>query len=140
MIDRAKKGVDLFREGYNCCQAVLGAFEDLVNLPKETLLNIGSALGGGFGRTRNLCGAVNAMGIVYGLIKKVDKKQAYADMKTPIDEFCSIYGSVNCKEILKGVPVTAGVVPEERTEKYYATRPCERVVEDAIKIISKLVL
>ncbi len=139
MIDRAKKGVDCFREGYNCCQAVLIAYEDLIGLPKDLLLNIGTALGGGFSRTRNLCGAVNAMGIVYGLIKKVDKKQAYAEMKAPLEEFSSIYKSINCKDILKGVPVTEGVIPEERTEKYYATRPCEKVVEDAIKIIFKYI-
>ncbi len=137
MKDRVIKGVNCFRKGYNCCQAVLVAFEDLVSLPEEILLNIGSALGGGFARTRNLCGAVNAMGIVYGLVKKVDKKQSYAEMKPIIENFTSIYKSINCGEILKGVPVTDGVVPEERTEKYYAVRPCEKIVEDAIKIVLK---
>lgn len=135
---RVKKGVDCFRQSYNCCQAVLVAFEDLINLPKEVLYNIGAGLGGGFARTRNLCGAVNAMGIVYGLIKKTDKKQAYADLQIPIDRFIQKYKSINCRDILKGVTVTDGCVPEERTEQYYATRPCERVIEDAIKLISEL--
>lgn len=137
--DRVKKGVDCFRQSYNCCQAVLVAFEDEIPLSRDVLLNIGRGLGGGFARTRNLCGAVNAMGIVYGLIIKSDKKQAYADLQIPIEEFTQKYSSINCKDILKGVPITKGVVPEERTERYYATRPCERVVEDAIRIISKLV-
>ena len=135
---RVKKGVDCFRQSYNCCQAVLVAFEDVLGLSRDVLLDIGSGLGGGFARTRNLCGAVNAMGIVYGLIKKTDKKQAYIELQTPIDKFTKLYGSINCKEILKGVPVTDGAVPEERTAKYYAVRPCERVVEDAIRLISEI--
>ena len=70
MIDRAKLGVNAFRQGYNCSQSVLVAFEDIVSLNREQLLSIGASLGGGFARTRNLCGAVNAMGIIYGLVKK----------------------------------------------------------------------
>lgn len=137
MIDRAKIGIDTFRQGYNCCQAVLVAFEDMVDIDKELLLNIGSALGGGFARTRNLCGAVNAMGIVYGLVKKTDKVQAYKELQLPIEEFKQKFSSINCSEILKGVEVTSGFVPEERTPKYYATRPCEFVVEHCIRVIEK---
>ncbi len=138
MIDRAKIGIDTFREGYNCSQSVLVAFEDVVSLSKEQLLDIGVALGGGFARTRNLCGAVNAMGIIYGLVKKVDKAQAYKEMQAPIEAFKKRFSSINCSEILKGVEVTSGFIPEDRTEKYYATRPCEFVVEYSIKLIQNL--
>jgi len=137
MIDRAKLGINAFRQGYNCSQSVLVAFEDIVSLNKEQLLSIGASLGGGFARTRNLCGAVNAMGIIYGLVKKVDKAVAYKDMQEPINEFISVFSSINCKDILKGVEVTKGFVPEERTKKYYATRPCEYVVEFCIRTIEK---
>ena len=138
MSQRAKIGVDNFRQGFNCAQSVLLAFEDLVNIDKNTLLNIGVALGGGFARTRNLCGAVNAMGIVYGLVVKPDKAKAYAEMQDPINEIKSIFGSINCCEMLKGVSVTSGFVPQERTETYYATRPCEKVVEKSILALEKI--
>jgi len=137
MSNRAKIGVEAFREGYNCSQSVLVAFEDLISLNKQQLLDIGSALGGGFARTRNLCGAVNAMGIIFGLIRKVDKAEAYKEMQPLINDFTNKFSSINCKEILKGVEVTSGFVPEQRTENYYATRPCEFVVEYCINLLCK---
>lgn len=138
MNERVKIAVDSFRNGYNCAQSVLVAFSDLTGFKSEDLLNMGSALGGGFCRTRNLCGAVNAVGILYGLITKTDDKaKAYGEMQTMIANFLMKYGSLNCGDLLKGVSVTKGCVPQERTEQYYAERPCERIIEDCVKILQE---
>jgi len=81
MNERVKIAVDSFRNGYNCAQSVLVAFSDLTGFKSEDLLAMGSALGGGFCRTRNLCGAVNAVGILYGLITKTDDKEKEIEWK-----------------------------------------------------------
>ena len=50
---------ELFREGYNCAQAVLIAFCDLTGLEKETAAKTAVSFGGGLGRMREVCGAVS---------------------------------------------------------------------------------
>ena len=140
-MSRIDKGVDYFKSGYNCAQAVLLAFEDDINLPQETLLKIGSSLGGGFARTRNLCGAVNGMGIVYGLLSNTtDKAIAYQEMQDLINDFKSIFKDINCNQLLKNVEVTTGFIPEERTDEYYKKRPCAKVVACCVAILEKRLL
>ena len=133
---RERKAVDYFRKGYNCAQSVLLAFENDVQLDAHSLSAMGSSLGAGFARSRNLCGAVNAMGILYGLSTgNDDKASAYQAVDKMVKEFEAIYSNVNCGSILKGVTVTPGLIPQERTKEYYAKRPCEKVVEDCVLIL-----
>ena len=135
---RTDKAVELFRSGYNCSQAVLGAFEDLGKLDEKTLLSTGSALGGGFARSRNLCGAVNAMGIIYGLYSgDTDKNNAYFVVNQMIQEFLQLHSDINCGVLLKNVNTIPGIVAEKRSSEYYAKRPCERIVWDCVMILKK---
>ena len=47
-----------FKEGYNCSQAMVAAFSDLMEMDKKTALRLASSFGGGMGRMREVCGAV----------------------------------------------------------------------------------
>ena len=47
-----------FKEGYNCSQAMVAAFSDLMGMDKKTALRLASSFGGGMGRMREVCGAV----------------------------------------------------------------------------------
>ena len=64
-----QKAEMLFKQGYNCSQAVLLAFCDELNLDKETAARLASSFGGGIGRMREVCGAVSGMCMVAGLCK-----------------------------------------------------------------------
>lgn len=146
---REEKAREYFIKGYNCAQSVVLAFEDLIPIDKETLINLSAGFGGGFGRTRNLCGAVSAMAIVLGVLQDKsfgDDKEEIANSKKEIykrisdldAQFKEINGSDNCAVLLANVKnLTAGSVPEERTEKYYKVRPCVKFVEDSVKLIKK---
>lgn len=137
-MNRTTKAVECFKKGFNCAQSVLVAFSDVVNLSDDMLLEMGSALGGGYARTRNLCGAVNAMGIIYGLATSCkDKAKAYDEMQDVIDKFLEAYKNVNCAELLKGIRLTKGVIPQERTDEYYQQRPCLKIVEDCVKLLEE---
>ena len=57
-----------FHAGWNCCQAVLLAFKDIIGLPEEQTAALGSGFGGGMGRMREVCGAVSAMTFMAGVI------------------------------------------------------------------------
>ena len=43
-----------FKEGYNCSQAMVAAFSDLMGMDKKTALRLASSFGGGMGRIREV--------------------------------------------------------------------------------------
>ena len=67
MSERTKKARELFVSGYNCSQAVVGAYSDLFGMEPEAAMKFAEGLGGGIGRMRLTCGAVAAMALVAGL-------------------------------------------------------------------------
>ena len=52
--DKQQLATDNFLQGYNCCQAVLLAFSDILKVDQETLKTIASGFGGGMGAFRGL--------------------------------------------------------------------------------------
>lgn len=131
-----------FKDGCNCCQAVLMAFKDEIGIDEKTLLMLGSSFGGGIARLREVCGAVSGLEMVLGF------KEGYSDIKDHkvktdhykkaqdlAEEFRKINGDIVCRNLLglseeKSVPV-----PEERTTGYYKKRPCKELVECAAEIL-----
>ena len=49
-MDRAYQGASYFMEGYNCAQAVIMAFSDLIGMDQKTCAKLSSSFGGGIGR------------------------------------------------------------------------------------------
>ena len=66
-MDRVTKAVTLFKSGYNCAQAVAGAYADLLGMDEDTALRAVEGFGGGIGRMRLTCGAVTGMTFLCGL-------------------------------------------------------------------------
>lgn len=66
-MDRAEKGAEL-KSRYNCCQAVLLAFEDKLPFGTEELLALGSGFGSGMGCLKATCGALCGAAIAAGLL------------------------------------------------------------------------
>ena len=50
--ERVKKAYALHHSGYNCAQAVLGAYVDLFDLDMDRAMTIAYGFGGGVGMTR----------------------------------------------------------------------------------------
>ena len=68
-MERKEKAVSLFNSGYNCAQAVMLAFSDLLDIDELTIQKLTSSLGGGISRLREVCGCVSAMALILGMIK-----------------------------------------------------------------------
>ena len=137
---KAELAKKYFKDGYNCCQAVVLAFCEDVGLDKETALKIASSFGGGFGRLREVCGAVSGMCIIAGLkngytspLATDEKADHYKLIQTLAKEFEEKNGSIICK-VLTGIE-KGSHVPEARTDEYYQKRPCDELVYDAAKIL-----
>ena len=66
---RGELARELFREGYNCSQAVTLAFADELEtrgISREMAAGLASSFGGGLGRLREVCGCVSGMALVWG--------------------------------------------------------------------------
>ena len=143
--DRSRKAREYFRDGYNCCQSVLLAFEDIIGLPKEQIAAIGSGFGGGMGRLREVCGAMSAMTFLSGIILPASdpsdqkkKTENYALVQDFAARFKEENGSIVCRELLQlRTSQKESPAPNERTEQYYTSRPCERIVGSAARIIAE---
>ena len=142
---RAEKARQYFKDGYNCCQAVVLAFIDKLDIDEKNALSLASSFGGGFGRLREICGAVSGMGIVAGLKqgysspeanKNGKKAEHYALIQKLAKEFEEKNGSIICRELTgleKGTHI-----PDERNKEYYKKRPCDAIVYDAAEILENL--
>lgn len=136
-----EKAKALFREGYNCAQAVLIAFEDVTGLDRKTAATLASSFGGGMGRMREVCGAVTGMFMAAGLLfgydnpeAKTEKAAHYALIQELAGEFRAECGSIICRDLLGGTADT-GTVPTDRNAEFYKKRPCVELVGLAAHIL-----
>ena len=142
----SKKAGELFRQGYNCAQSVFCAFADEVGMDFNTALKLSSSFGGGMGRLREVCGAVSAMfmiaGLKYGYTTPNNdtiKAEHYERIQKLAEEFKKKDKTIICRELL-GLDVKQdSPIPEKRTEQYYKSRPCEKLVMKAAEIISNYI-
>ena len=150
--ERVEKAKRLFKEGgYNCCQAVVLAYNDVFGIDDQTAAAVSSGFGGGMGRMREVCGSVSGMVMLAGLIRPAtdptvkDWRTAnYALVQEMAGEFKAINGSIVCKELLGLVPMgSSQQVPQEspepsdRTPEYYKKRPCEELVGISARIVGE---
>ncbi len=145
MENRVEKAVELFGKGYNCSQAVFCAFADKFNIDEETAMKLSVGFGGGFGRLREVCGAFSGCTMLIGLASESDlkdasqsKKDAYEKVRKIKEEFEKRNGgSFICRDLLGMSGPSESHVPEERTEHYKKTRPCEEIVRQAAMIMNE---
>ncbi len=141
---KAEKAEKLFNDGYNCAQAVLGAFCEELGLDEEKAMRLSSSFGGGMGRLREVCGAVSGMFMVAGYKAGYSdpndpdaKMEHYALIQQLANEFREENGSIICRELL-GLPDGAdSPKPEARTKEYYIKRPCGEYVASAARIVEE---
>lgn len=143
--ERSRMAREYFRQGYNCAQSVLLAFQDVTGLTAVQSATFASGFGGGMGRLREVCGAVSGMIFIAGALSPFtdpSDKEAKKDCYTLVQEFAEAFrkenGSIVCRELL-GLRLARkdSPVPEARTGQYYSSRPCERLVGCAAEIVAR---
>lgn len=137
MESRVEKAIALFKNGYNCSQAVFVAYSDLYGLDESTAFKLSTSFGGGLGGTRNVCGAVSGMSMIAGLAKGTDqphdkegKKVNYETVQLLVNEFEKENGSIVCGELL-------GLKPTDIPLK---KRPCVEYVRMCAELLEKHLL
>lgn len=152
--ERTAKARRLFKEeGYNCCQAVVLAYNDILGIDDDVAAAMSSGFGGGMGRMREVCGSVSGMVMLAGLIApagnpsvKADRTRNYALVQQMAGKFKEINGSIICKELLGLVPIgssqsvpSESPEPSDRTAEYYKKRPCEELVGISARIVGEII-
>lgn len=142
MSSKAEQAMDLFKQGYNCSQAVFAAFCDELDIDFNTAIKITSSFGGGMGRLREVCGAVSGMfavaGMKYGYTDPKDGKakgEHYKLIQNLAEQFKEENHSIVCRELLELGKGADSPIPELRTNEYYKKRPCVELVGCAASII-----
>ena len=144
---RVQRAVELFMQGYGCCQSVVCAFADLYGLDEEMALRIAAGFGGGVGRMRMMCGTVSALVILAGLERgqtrgedREGKAACYQLVRELLETFKQRNGSIICADLLQmqGVKAETNTAqPDERNAEYYRIRPCARKVESAARVFAE---
>ena len=121
----AEISANYYKSGYNCCQAIVLAFSDVVEQNEELLLKMSSSFGGGMGKMGEVCGAVSGMFMVLGLLEgntdpnnPAGKMQHYANVRLLADKFIEKNGFLRCMDL---------VGPEKKK--------CADLVSDCAKIL-----
>ena len=140
-MDHRKQAAEYFEGGYNCAQAVAAAFSDVTGLTPAMSAKVVSGFGGGMGRMREVCGAVSGMVFVLSNLYGYDtpdqeaQKKIYGITQELAGKFREEAGSIICRELLNNPP--SDPTPTPRTQEFYGSRPCTRLVVLAAKILDE---
>ena len=147
--ERGERARNYFLEGYNCCQAVLLAFADVIEAnglaERELLTVLGSGFGGGFARLREVCGSFSACTMLAGFLRPAGPSDMAARTANYalVQEMAADFrerngGSIVCAELL-GMKERKpeGPAPSERTAEYYKKRPCPEIIRNAATIAAE---
>ena len=145
--ERVERAQNYFKSGYNCAQAVVMAFDDVMQMSPEELARLAAPFGGGMGRMREVCGTVSGMAFLAGAIKPSadpsnieERKNNYALVQTFAQKFREENGDIVCRRLLGLEPAverTETAMPSERTQEYYRKRPCSEYVGCAARIVAE---
>ncbi len=141
-MNKADRAEELFRMGYNCSQSVYAAFAEELGMSVEEAAKRASPFGAGFGKLREVCGAVSGMVLVLGDLcgyqdptDAAGKQALYALVQQMCGSFEASEGSLICRDLLGLAKGEDLAEPAVRTEEYYQSRPCVGACRRAAEIL-----
>ena len=144
--ERVNRAVLNFESGYNCAQSVFLAYADVFDIDLEMATRMSVSFGGGMGRMREVCGTVSAMSMLAGFRypvldpqDHVARTRNYAMVQKMAGLFKEKFGTIICRELLSAEEAAkTAPSPSERTQEYYAKRPCSKFVRHAASIAGRM--
>ncbi len=134
-----------FEEGYNCAQAVLYSFCDVLCLEKDAALMMATGFGAGMGRKQEVCGALSggiiAIGKRYGRSEGQDKtktEETYGKVREFISRFESKNGSRLCRELLNGCDLDTAEGRRLYRDNGLFDKTCKNCVRTAAEILEAI--
>jgi C_GCAxxG_C_C family probable redox protein len=129
---------------YNCCESVLLALKDHLDIGSDIIPKIGTGIGAGVSLNGLLCGSVSsvaiAIGIKYGRTSPEENPQPIWEMvDNYVSEFRNKFGYVNCRQ-LTGLNLKTKEGLKEyfaRVHDYACVERLKFAVEKALEILQK---
>jgi C_GCAxxG_C_C family probable redox protein len=141
MSEKVKKALELFDSGFNCSQAVVGAFCGDFEVDEKLLMKLASGFGGGL-RCGEVCGAVSGSVMILGLkygqdtaSDKVSKENCYHITSEFIKEYVERKGTILCRELL-GYDIR----DSEARERFPGRQKevCPKAIETAVLLLEEM--
>lgn len=143
-MDRIHDALEIYKQRFNCSQAIFVAFRDVERLDEQTALKLGTMFGAGVACTGGTCGAVTgalmALSMKHGRgdVASVDAKtKTYQLGRAFMDEFRKQHGSCICQELLGmniGVPEN---MAKAQAMGLFQTQ-CYELVKSAAQILDRM--
>lgn len=140
-----QRAEELFRQGYNCAQAVVFSCADRRGGDTNAALRMASGLGGGIGHRQETCGAVTGAVLVLGLLhgralgEPKDRTDAtYARAEEFMRRFEARHGTCVCRDLLGGCDFNTAAGECEFKERGYRETRCAVFIRDAVRILGDL--
>lgn len=137
-MNRIEKSIELYKNGYNCGQSVFCAFIDMMNIDENIALKLTQPLACGLGGLREICGAVNGMSLVIGMLEgsadskdKITRNKVYDKVLELGNEFKKENGALSCKELLG-----LGEFKNPNVKK----KPCQEYVQQCVELLENYLL
>ncbi len=137
----------LFKNNYNCAQAVAGTTAPKLGIDQENILKLSCAFGGGMARMQEVCGAVTGAFMCIGLAHakvgaaeiSASKMLTYEYVRQFTSKFKEKYGTINCKELLENLDMNNEKDQIKLKELQLHDVKCTAIVSDAVEILNKLI-
>lgn len=101
------KAVELFKGGYNCCQAVACAYCAELGIDENDVFRLTEGFGLGMGGLRDTCGAVTGMFLIISAANsagdqddpRATKMDTYAKLREAAERFRMSKRSIYCRDL-----------------------------------------
>ncbi len=140
-MDKSNKALDLFYQGYNCAQAVAGAFSAEVSISEADLFRLTAGFGGGIGGSGEVCGAlmgaITIYSLKFGQAEVVERELKYAfqaEIQALIDRFQMMTGNILCRDLL------ANLAENPRPTTRVPAKRCEFFVVKAVELLEDVLV
>ena len=141
-MDRCEQAVGCHKKGFNCCQSVLAAFQDVIGLTETQCLTLGGGFGAGAG-TGELCGAVIGAVMVLDLLTPADpadvigsKKRSVGQAKELQKRFAERFDALRCADLLQKKFVPDDAAPAAKA--LGLTGHCDIMISTAVEIVEQM--
>lgn len=144
MKPRVQLALDFFEQGYNCSQAVFGAYAPSLGAPLDIAMKTAGPFGGGMARAGERCGALTGAMMALGLSVASDVPDAGAKARTyDLTEklaaaFKEANGCTDCKGLI-GFDLSTDEGREQARLANTHHDICPKFVQSAAEILETLI-
>ena len=141
----AEKAISLHSGGSSCSQAVFTVFDQGLGMDARQAHKLSTGLGGGMGRTGNICGAISggvlALSLIYGSEVGGDqegKMKTYEVVKTFLAQIEKRHNSTQCRALLGGADLWTEAGRAKVKDECLGTKVCNPLIAEVVDYIEPL--